>query len=39
VLGSDAWGIMQKALADRLAAVERQKDLAFSTDFVAHESA
>jgi len=32
-LGSDSWGIIQKALADRLAAVESQKDLAFSTDF------
>ena len=35
VLGSDAWGIIQKALADRLAAVETQKDLAASTDFPA----
>jgi NAD(P)-dependent dehydrogenase (short-subunit alcohol dehydrogenase family) len=33
VLGSDAWGIIQKALAARLAAVETQKGLAASTDF------
>jgi len=32
VLGSDAWGIIQKALADRLAAVQSQKELAASTD-------
>ena len=32
VLGSDAWGIIRKALTDRLASVETQKDLAFSTD-------
>ncbi len=35
VLGSDAWGIIQKALADRLAAVEAQKGLAASTDIPA----
>jgi hypothetical protein len=35
VLGSDAWGIIQKALAERLVAVERQKHLAVSTDFAA----
>jgi NAD(P)-dependent dehydrogenase (short-subunit alcohol dehydrogenase family) len=35
VLGSDAWGIIQRALAERLAAVEMQKDLASSTDFPA----
>jgi hypothetical protein len=38
VLGSDEWGIIQKALAERLAAVERQKDLAVSTDFAANAS-
>ena len=32
ILGSDAWGIIQKALSDRLAAVESQKELAASTD-------
>jgi NAD(P)-dependent dehydrogenase (short-subunit alcohol dehydrogenase family) len=35
VLGSDAWRIVQKALAARLVAVESQKDLAASTDFPA----
>jgi NAD(P)-dependent dehydrogenase (short-subunit alcohol dehydrogenase family) len=35
VLGSDSFKAMQKALSDRLAAVEAQKDLAFSTDFPA----
>jgi len=35
VLGSDAWGIIQKALADRLAAVKAQRDLAASTDLPA----
>jgi NADP-dependent 3-hydroxy acid dehydrogenase YdfG len=35
VLGTDAWRIIQKALADRLAAVEAQKDLAASTDIPA----
>jgi len=33
VLGSDSWGIIQKALSERLACVEAQKDLAASTDF------
>jgi NAD(P)-dependent dehydrogenase (short-subunit alcohol dehydrogenase family) len=33
VLGSDSFKAIQKALSDRLAAVEAQKDLAFSTDF------
>jgi NAD(P)-dependent dehydrogenase (short-subunit alcohol dehydrogenase family) len=33
VLGSDAWGIIQKALSERLAAAEAQKDTAASTDF------
>jgi NAD(P)-dependent dehydrogenase (short-subunit alcohol dehydrogenase family) len=37
VLGSDSFKAMQKALSDRLAAVEAQKDLAFSTDFPASE--
>jgi NAD(P)-dependent dehydrogenase (short-subunit alcohol dehydrogenase family) len=32
VLGSDSWGIIRKALADRLADVEAQKDLAAATD-------
>jgi len=32
ILGSDAWGIIQRALADRLAAVESQKELAASAD-------
>jgi len=32
-LGSDAYGAIHKALTDRLAALETQKDLAFSTDF------
>jgi NAD(P)-dependent dehydrogenase (short-subunit alcohol dehydrogenase family) len=32
ILGSDAWGIIQKALAERLAAVESQRELAASTD-------
>jgi len=32
VLGSDSWGIIRKALTDRLAAVETQKELAASTD-------
>jgi NAD(P)-dependent dehydrogenase (short-subunit alcohol dehydrogenase family) len=35
VLGSDSFKAMQKALSERLAAVEAQKDLAFSTDFPA----
>jgi hypothetical protein len=32
LLGSDAFGLMRAALADRLAAVDGQRDLAFSTD-------
>jgi NAD(P)-dependent dehydrogenase (short-subunit alcohol dehydrogenase family) len=32
VLGSDSWGFIQRALADRLASVEAQKELAASTD-------
>jgi|SRR5450830_44439 len=32
VLGSDSWGIIRKALTDRLAAVEVQKESAASTD-------
>jgi NAD(P)-dependent dehydrogenase (short-subunit alcohol dehydrogenase family) len=35
VLGTDAFRIIQKALAERLAAVEAQKDLAASTDIPA----
>ncbi len=35
VLGSDAYAAIQKALSDRLAAVEAQKDLAASTDLPA----
>jgi len=31
-LGSDAYGAIHKALTDRLAVLEAQKDLAFSTD-------
>jgi NAD(P)-dependent dehydrogenase (short-subunit alcohol dehydrogenase family) len=31
-LGSDAWQTMHKGLSERLAALEAQKDLAFSTD-------
>jgi len=33
VLGSDSFNMIQKALTDRLAAVESQKELAISTDF------
>jgi NAD(P)-dependent dehydrogenase (short-subunit alcohol dehydrogenase family) len=33
VLGSDSYTVIQKSLAERLAAVEAQKDIAFSTDF------
>ena len=33
VLGGDSYTMIQKALTERLAAVEAQKDLAFSTDF------
>lgn len=32
-LGSDAYGVMHKQLSDRLASLEAQKELAFSTDF------
>jgi NAD(P)-dependent dehydrogenase (short-subunit alcohol dehydrogenase family) len=32
-LGSDSYSIIHKALAERLAVLEAQKDLAFSTDF------
>lgn len=35
VLGSDSWGILRKALAERLAAIEAQQDLAASTDIAA----
>ncbi|NWE22317.1 SDR family oxidoreductase [Pseudomonas sp. P7548] len=35
VLGSDSWGILFKALTDRLAAVATQKDLAASADVLA----
>lgn len=35
VLGTDSFTMIQKALSDRLAAVEAQKDLAGSTDFPA----
>ena len=34
-LGSDAYTMIHKALTDRLAALEAQKDLAFSTDLPA----
>ncbi|NWE77378.1 SDR family oxidoreductase [Pseudomonas yamanorum] len=34
-LGPDAYGVMHKQLGDRLAALEAQKDLAFSTEFSA----
>jgi NAD(P)-dependent dehydrogenase (short-subunit alcohol dehydrogenase family) len=34
-LGSDAYNVMRKQLSDRLAALEAQKELAFSTDFPA----
>jgi hypothetical protein len=33
VLGSDAYTLIHKALTERLAALEAQKDLASSTDF------
>ncbi|HVR84750.1 MAG TPA: SDR family oxidoreductase [Planctomycetota bacterium] len=32
-LGSDAYGMIRKALADRLSALEAQREMAFSTDF------
>jgi hypothetical protein len=32
-LGSDAYGAIHKALTDRLAALEAQREVAFSTDF------
>jgi hypothetical protein len=34
-LGSDAWTAMQRGLAARLAELEAQKEVAFSTDFPA----
>ena len=34
-LGSDAYGYIHAALTERLATLETQKDLAFSTDFPA----
>jgi NAD(P)-dependent dehydrogenase (short-subunit alcohol dehydrogenase family) len=34
-LGSDAWSAMQRSLAARLAELEAQKEVAFSTDFAA----
>ena len=33
MLGSDSYGILVNALAERLADIEPQKDLAASTDF------
>jgi len=33
VLGSDSYGIIRKALADRLAVIEAQRELAAATDF------
>ena len=35
-LGSDSYTVIHKALTERLAALEEQKDLAFSTDFSAN---
>jgi NAD(P)-dependent dehydrogenase (short-subunit alcohol dehydrogenase family) len=35
VLGSDAYSMIHRALTERLAALEAQKGLAFSTDFIA----
>jgi NAD(P)-dependent dehydrogenase (short-subunit alcohol dehydrogenase family) len=35
VLGSDAYTMIHEALTERLAALEAQKSLAFSTDFIA----
>jgi len=35
-LGSDAYNVMHKQLSSRLAALEEQKDLAFSTDYPAN---
>ncbi len=37
VLGSDAYGMIRAALTERLAELEAQKDLAYSTDFPAGE--
>lgn len=37
VLGSDSYTVIQKALKERLAAVEAQKDVAFSTDLPSDE--
>jgi NAD(P)-dependent dehydrogenase (short-subunit alcohol dehydrogenase family) len=36
-LGKDAYAVMHKQLSERLAALEEQKDLAFSTDFPADD--
>ena len=36
VLGTDSWGIIRKALAERLSAVDAQKDSAASTDIPAN---
>ena len=33
VLGSDAFGIIRKTLADRLAVIESQRETAAATDF------
>ena len=33
VLGPDSYTMIQKALSERLAAVEAQREIAFSTDF------
>ena len=35
-LGSDSYTVMQRQLSERLAALEAQKELAFSTDFAAN---
>jgi len=35
-LGSDSYTVMHKQLSERLAALEAQKELAFSTDFLAN---
>jgi NAD(P)-dependent dehydrogenase (short-subunit alcohol dehydrogenase family) len=37
VLGSDSYAMMQKALSERLTAIEAQKETAFSTDFPKQE--
>jgi hypothetical protein len=36
-VGSDAYGYIHTALSERLAALEAQKDVAYSTDFPAGE--